>query len=75
MRRIERLEDDLDAVLHDYLAKGAGGAKLKPQRDIAAVLSHGIVKEKQISAKDIEQAIEHKHKFEKDPQRHTHEED
>jgi phage-related protein len=44
-------------------------------RDTAAVLSHGLVKEKQVPAKEIDQAIEHKGNFEKDPQRHTHAED
>ena len=41
---------------------------------IAAVVSHGLVKEAEVSAKEIEKAIERKRKFEKDPKSHTYEE-
>ena len=39
----------------------------------AAVLSHGIVKEKAVPTKEIEKAIERKRKFEANPAKHTHE--
>ena len=39
----------------------------------AAVLSHGIVKEKAVPTKEIEKAIERKNKFEANPAKHTHE--
>jgi len=37
-----------------------------------AVVSHGITKEKDIPAKEIDRALEHKAKFVQDPERHTH---
>lgn len=40
----------------------------------AAVLSHGLVKEAAVPAKEIEKALERKRKFEKNPKAHTHEE-
>ena len=40
----------------------------------AAVVSHGLVKETEVPAKEIERAIERKRKFEKNPGAHTHEE-
>jgi phage-related protein len=43
-------------------------------RDTAVVLSHGLVKERQVPSKEIDRAIEHRAKFEKAPERHTHEE-
>ena len=43
-------------------------------RDIAVVLSHGLIKERQVPPREIERAIEHRSKFEKDPEKHTHEE-
>jgi putative component of toxin-antitoxin plasmid stabilization module len=42
--------------------------------DIAAVVSHGIVKEKRVPPKEIDRAITAKKLFEADPERHTHEE-
>jgi phage-related protein len=41
----------------------------------AAVVSHGLVKEAEVPAKEIEKAIERKRKFEKDPKTHTYEEE
>ena len=38
----------------------------------AAVLSHGLVKEAAVPAKEIEKAIERKRKFERDPRVHTY---
>jgi hypothetical protein len=42
--------------------------------NVAAVVSHGIVKEREVPAKEIENAIIRKAKFERDPQAHTFEE-
>jgi phage-related protein len=41
----------------------------------AAVISHGLVKESAVPPKEIEKAIQRKHKFELDPKAHTHEEE
>jgi phage-related protein len=38
----------------------------------AAVVSHGLVKEADVPAKEIEKAIERKRKFEKNPKAHTY---
>ncbi|MDF5716350.1 MAG: type II toxin-antitoxin system RelE/ParE family toxin [Rhizonema sp. NSF051] len=38
----------------------------------AAVLSHGIVKEREVPPKEIDRAIERKKKFEKNPEAHTY---
>lgn len=42
--------------------------------EIAAILSHGIVKEGAVPPKEIERAIERKKRFEQNPKMHTHEE-
>jgi phage-related protein len=39
---------------------------------IAAVISHGLVKEDEVPPKEIEKAIEKKRKFELNPKAHTH---
>ena len=41
---------------------------------VAAVISHGVVKERVVPPKEIDRAIERKKRFEANPQRHTHEE-
>lgn len=41
---------------------------------IAAVLAHGVIKERAVPPKDIDTAIERKKKFLQDPQRHTYRE-
>jgi phage-related protein len=42
--------------------------------NIAAVVSHGLVKERVVPSKDIERAIERKNRFVANPVKHTHEE-
>jgi len=42
--------------------------------EIAAILSHGIVKESVVPSKEIDRAIERKKQFEQNPKMHTHEE-
>ena len=39
-----------------------------------AVLSHGIMKEREVPPKEIDRAIERKHKFEQAPEAHTYKE-
>ena len=41
---------------------------------LAAVVSHGLVKEQAVPPKEIDRAIERKKRFEASPQRHTYEE-
>jgi len=41
---------------------------------LAAVVSHGLVKERVVPPKEIDRAIERKKRFEVDPRRHTYEE-
>jgi phage-related protein len=41
---------------------------------VAAVLAHGLVKEREVPAKDIEKALERKRQFEQDPATHTYRE-
>jgi len=41
----------------------------------AAVVSHGLVKEAEVPAKEIEKAVERKRKFEKNPKTHAYEEE
>ena len=40
----------------------------------AAVVSHGLVKERRVPLREIDQAVMHKKRFEADPEGHTHEE-
>jgi len=42
--------------------------------NVAAVLSHGLTKEREVPPREIEEAIERRRKFEADPAKHTHEE-
>ncbi len=41
---------------------------------VAAVLAHGLVKEREVSPREIEEAIRKKQRFELDPERHTYKE-
>jgi hypothetical protein len=41
----------------------------------AAVLSHGLVKERRVPAKEIDLAVERKNRFHEDPEAHTHREE
>ena len=40
-----------------------------------AVLAHGLTKEAEVPAADIERTLERKKRFENDPDKHTHEEE
>jgi len=41
-------------------------------KNVAAVISHGLVKEDRVPAKEIEWALQRKRKFEAKPERHTY---
>jgi hypothetical protein len=41
---------------------------------LRAVLAHGLVKEREVPPREIEEAIRRKQKFESDPARHTYKE-
>ena len=43
--------------------------------NIAAVVSHGLTKEKRVPPKDIDRAVAAKKRFVEDPRRHTHREE
>jgi len=43
-------------------------------KNIAAVVSHGLIKERRVPAKEINKAIERKQKFVQNPEQHTWEE-
>jgi len=86
--RIERLRElghELRRPEADYLRDGIYELRIRRRHvnyrilyffhgNIAAVLSHGLVKERRVPSKDINKAIERKVKFERNPQEHTWEE-
>jgi phage-related protein len=86
--RIERLLDlghELRRPEADYLRDGIYELRVGLQGlnyrmlyffygRVAAVLVHGLVKEREVPPRDIEEAIRRKRKFELDPERHTYKE-
>jgi phage-related protein len=86
--RIERLRDlghELRRPEADYLRDGIYELRVGLQGlnyrmlcffygRVAAVLVHGLVKERKVPPRDIEEAIRRKRKFELDPERHTYKE-
>ena len=86
--RIERLAElghELRRPEADYLRDGVYELRVRHQRvnfrilyffhgDQAAVLSHGLRKERTVPAKEIDLAVKRKARFEADPERHTAEE-
>ena len=86
--RIERLKElghELRRPEVDFLRDGIYELRVRLQHvnyrmlyffygRTAAVVSHGLVKEAEVPAKEIEKAIERKRKFEKNPKAHTHKE-
>jgi phage-related protein len=86
--RIERLRDlghELRRPEADFLRDGVyelrvrlGGTNYRMlyffYGRVAAVLAHGLVKEREVPPRDIEEAIRRKRKFELDPKRHTYKE-
>jgi phage-related protein len=86
--RIERLRDlghELRRPEADYLRDGIYELRVGLQGmnyrmlyffhgRVAAVLVHGLVKEREVPPRDIEEAIRRKRKFELDPERYTYKE-
>jgi phage-related protein len=62
--RIYELRIGLQGVHYRYFFHGT----------VTAVVSHGLVKERAVPAKEIDRAIERKKRFEANPRTHTHEE-
>jgi phage-related protein len=85
--RIERLEamgHELRRPVADFLRDGIYELRVRHGHvnyrllyffhgNIAAVLSHGLTKERRVPPKEIDKAIERKRKFEQNPKRHTQE--
>ena len=85
--RIERLRElghELRRPEADYLRDGIYELRVNLQGinyrmlyffhgDIAAVVSHGIIKEQIVPPKEIDQAVARKRNFVQDPKRHTNE--
>ena len=86
--RIERLRDlghELRRPEADYLRDGIYELRVGLrgmnyrmlyffQGRVAAVLAHGLAKERDVPPREIEEAIRRKRKFELDPKRHTYKE-
>src|SRR3989304_6645063 len=86
--RIERLRDmghELRRPEADYLRDGIYELRVGLrgmnyrmlyffQGRVAAVLAHGLAKERDVPPREIEEAIRRKRKFELDPRRHTYKE-
>jgi phage-related protein len=86
--RIERLRElghELRRPEADYLRDGIYELRVGHQGvhyrmlyffhgRIVVVLSHGLVKEREVPSKEVDKAIERKARFEADPSRHTREE-
>jgi phage-related protein len=87
--RIERLEEmghELRRPEADFLRDGIYELRVRLQHlnyrilyfshgRTAAVISHGLVKETLVPAKEIEKAIQRKQKFEQNPNAHSHEQE
>src|SRR5262249_46027043 len=85
IERLRELGHELRRPEADYLRDGIYELRVRLQRvnyrmlyffhrDMGAVLSHGLVKEKRVPPKEIDLAVEHLTKFAKDPKQHTYEE-
>ncbi len=86
LARIKRLEQrghELRRPEADYLRDNIYELRVGHQRvnyrilyffhgRTAAVLAHGIVKERRVPPREIDRAIERQEKFERNPQRHTY---
>lgn len=86
--RIERLRElgpELRRPEADFLRDGIHELRIGFQgrnyrllyffhKSVAAVLGHGLVKERAVPPAEIDRAVERKRRFEKNPGKHTHEE-
>ena len=87
--KIERLRElgyELRRPEADFLRDGIYELRVRLQRvnyrmlyffhgNVAAVLTHGLVKEKRVPAREIDRALGYRRKYLEDPERHTHEEE
>lgn len=84
LERLRELGHELRRPEADYLRDGIYELRVSLQginyrmlyffhSDIAAVMSHGIVKERIVPPREIDQAVARKRKFLRDPHRHTYE--
>lgn len=85
LERLRALGHELRRPEADYLRDGiyelrvrVGGVNYRMlyffHENIAAVVAHGLTKESRVPSKDIDQAVEAKRSFVKDPRRHTYQE-
>lgn len=86
--RIERLQElghELRRPEADYLRDGIYELRVGLQgmnyrilyffhAKVAAVLTHGLIKERTVPARDLDEALRRKHKFEQAPEQHTYRE-
>lgn len=84
LERLAQLGHELRRPEADYLRDGIYELRVGLQHmnyrmlyffhgNAAAVVSHGLTKEKAVPPKEINRAIQRKRKFEADPKKHTHE--
>lgn len=82
IERLKALGYELRRPEADYLGDGIYELRIRRRRvnyrilyffhkNIAAVVSHGLIKERRIPPKEINKAIERKQKFERNPEPHT----
>jgi phage-related protein len=85
LERLHELGHELRRPEADYLRDGVYELRTRIgtvnyrmlyffHENIAAVVSHGIVKEKSVPPKEIDRAVVAKERFAEDPERHTHQE-
>jgi len=85
LERLHELGHELRRPEADYLRDGIYELRVSLQGmqyrmlyffhgNVAAVVSHGLVKEQKVPPKDIDLAVRRKQRFEQAPQRHTYEE-
>src|SRR5216683_7483231 len=83
--RLKELGHELRRPEADFLRDGVYELRIRLRRinyrilyfchgKTAAVISHGIVKEREVPSREIDRAVTRKHAFEKNPDAHTYEE-
>ncbi|MCI0455638.1 MAG: type II toxin-antitoxin system RelE/ParE family toxin [Gemmataceae bacterium] len=86
IERLRQLGQELRRPEADYLREGIYELRVRLQRvnhrmlyffheKTAAVVSHGLVKERQVPPRDIDTALTRKKKFAQDPERHSYREE
>ena len=82
IERLRRMGHELRRPVADFLRDGIHELRVGFQginyrvlyffHDQRAVVSHGLIKEKEVPEKEIDLAIERKRRFESDPDKHTY---